>query len=311
MRSKLLLAAAAVLLSALVAPTGFADTAPIQDTPDLPWTNPAHASNLELLLGPIASHIAGRTVAVRCEGDTDWTTLVTQQGRDPNSELGYVAGPLVTNAGKVVSLATATELGGSKVCLPLKNFAVATTKPTKCAVTTMTGGGFKTVRVKSRIAVMVKGKPTFKSVWVSKTVAKPTKRITAAPSPCYLGGKQSAETMTHAYWADYANYAWAIVTLAHESIHLSGVFGVGTTPAGVTVGDPLAEAKANCYGMQWMPYVAMQLGDTADDALAIAKYFWETIYPLYETSELSQYWSADCKPGGALDIRAAGTTSWP
>ena len=52
-----------------------------------------------------------------------------------------------------------------------------------------------------------------------------------------------------------ALYADAIRTLAHESIHLSGS-SVGDGAAG----DPLGEAKANCHGMQWMPYVAEQLG---------------------------------------------------
>ena len=61
--------------------------------------------------------------------------------------------------------------------------------------------------------------------------------------------------------------------------------------------------------MQWMPYVAEQLGDTPDDALAIARYFWDKVYPL----DISHppYWSADCRPGGALDLHLPGSTSWP
>ena len=71
-----------------------------------------------------------------------------------------------------------------------------------------------------------------------------------------------------------------------------------------------AEAKADCYGMQWMPYVAEQLGDTPDDAQAIARWFWDKVYPLSRPTH-PEYWSADCRPGGALDARPAGTTAWP
>ena len=85
-------------------------------------------------------------------------------------------------------------------------------------------------------------------------------------------------------------YAIAILTLAHESIHLSGIVG-GTLSNGLAVGDPQAEAKADCYGMQWMPYVAEQLGDTPDDAQAIARYFWDKVYPLDLTLD-PEYWSA-------------------
>ena len=47
------------LLSALLAALSIsavagADTAPIDNTPDLPWTNPSHTSNLEVLAGQIA-----------------------------------------------------------------------------------------------------------------------------------------------------------------------------------------------------------------------------------------------------------------
>ena len=115
--------------------------------------------------------------------------------------------------------------------------------------------------------------------------------------------------MSPLWWAKYAVYADAILTLAHESIHLSGIVG-GTLSNGLQVGDPEAEAKADCYGMQWMPYVAEQLGDTADDAQAIATYFWDKIYPLSKVTN-PQYWSPDCRPGGALDLHLPGTTSWP
>jgi hypothetical protein len=112
-----------------------------------------------------------------------------------------------------------------------------------------------------------------------------------------------------AYWAAYDLDAIAIFTLAHEAIHLGGVVG-GTLSNGTAVGDPQAEAKADCYGMQWIPYVAQQLGDTPDDAQAIARYVWDKVYPLSQPTH-PEYWSPDCRPGGALDERPAGATAWP
>ena len=80
-----------------------------------------------------------------------------------------------------------------------------------------------------------------------------------------------------AYW-DYSN---AILTLAHEAIHLGGMVGV-RFGNGVVGGDPASEAKANCYGMQAMSSVAEQLGASSDDAQAIAIFYWDLIYPDYK-----------------------------
>ena len=243
-----------------------ADTQPIANTPDLPWTNPAHTGNLEVLAGQITSTIAGHTVSVRCEGATDWQTLALQRRFDPNLELGYVSFTPVPGGSPVIS--DFTELAGQTVCLPLKNFAVATTKPTKCSPPSP----------KTRLA----GK---------KKVATPV----ASPVPCYLGNLRSATKMPASYWDAYGAYAQAIETLGHEATHLSGITN---------------ESVAECSGMQWMQRVAEALGDTPDDAESIAQFFWDNIYP-FEKTDAPAYWSADCKPGGALDVRPAGKTSWP
>jgi hypothetical protein len=131
--------------------------------------------------------------------------------------------------------------------------------------------------------------------------------VTSVPGPpasCYPL-TESVGGVPVSFWQDYESYSVAILTLAHEAIHLGGIIG-GRGPNGATVGDGLAEAKANCYGMQWMPWVAEQLGDTPDDALAIAKFFLNEIYPRYVMSPLSQYWSPDCRAGGALDLKLPG-----
>jgi hypothetical protein len=117
--------------------------------------------------------------------------------------------------------------------------------------------------------------------------------------------------MPPSFWSDYERYASAIVTLAHEAIHAGGVVG-GRLPSGLAVGDQQAEAKAECYGMQWMRYVAVRLGDTPDDAQAIAAYFWDKLYPRGRTSANPEYWSADCRPLGTLEIEVPGeSTAWP
>ena len=68
--------------------------------------------------------------------------------------------------------------------------------------------------------------------------------------------------------------------------------------------------------MQWTARVAEQFGDSPDDAQTIAAFFWLIAYPneaqaIDSYSVAHPYWSADCKPGGPLDARPAGSTVWP
>jgi len=283
-----------------------ADTAAFPDSPDLPWTNPSHQSSLEVTASAIASTIANRQVTVRCEGDTDWAGLVERGGGDPTSELGFVGANYSVATGQLVTLSSAAELAGSRVCLPLKRFAVATTKPTKCFSVSKTS---RTVLVAKRVKVtrttVVAGKRRVKVTWVTRDV--PTKVVTSSHgpvAPCYPWTETVGDAPP-SFWQDYERYSVAILTLAHEAIHLGGIVG-GRGPDGTTLGDPLAEAKANCYGMQWMPWVAQQLGDAPDDARAIARYFFYEVYPRYVGSPLDQYWSPECRAGGALDLKLPG-----
>jgi len=258
---------------------------------DLPWTDPAHQSALEVLAGQIATHIAGRPVGVRCEGDAEWSALVHEQGGDPSAEYGYVDTTWNSATGQLVGAASYAELAAS-VCLRLDNFAMATIKPTKCQAARAELGATVAKSVLRRVGLERLG------------------RRGAYSGPCYLGAGKTAAVMPALWWAGYAGYARAVLTLAHESVHLGGVVG-GQLANGMPVGDQQAEAKANCYGMQWMQYVAVRLGDTSDDAQAIATYFWDKLYPQAKSSAYGQYWSAECRPGGALDIRPAGSTVWP
>jgi hypothetical protein len=75
----------------------------------------------------------------------------------------------------------------------------------------------------------------------------------------------------------------AVHVLTHESMHMSG-----TT----------SEAVAECHAMQHDTAMAEDLGAPAAAAHALAVTYWRTVYPYMPDG----YTSADCKPGGALDL---------
>jgi hypothetical protein len=307
-----------LVVALVAAKTSAADTAPIQVVNGLPWADPNHQSTFENFVGPIASRIASRTVSMRCEGETDWQKLTTDRGFDPRYELGYVGTLWFTRVGVQVggpTISPFAELAPS-VCLPLQNFAMAPAKPTKCSQTiteTVTEMQPQTSREKRevRVRVKVKGKMVWrtvtKMVTVTKQVPTQVQHQTQGPlAPCFMNDTTLPMTDPF-YWTNYRGYALAMFALAHESLHLGGIVG-GRLSNGVLVGDQQAEAKANCYGMQWIPWVATQLGATLDDGIAIARYTYLFLYPGYRGTA---YWSADCVAGGAMDIRADKSGHWP
>jgi hypothetical protein len=300
---KLLLVAAAVAL--LAAPTALADIGTVPNDGSLPWASGADTSPLEALAGQIASTISGRSVSVRCEGDYDWGLLAAQHNVDPAAELGYVPFWIHTLNGVAIGAPfadTYTEIS-PLVCAHLNDFAVAATKPTKCSVTSdVAQYTTRTVRTKvtiaKRVRVKVRGRFVFRTKrstrWVSKQVVDTTYvQVTDPPAPCYLGDENQLAPQSDAYWSEYFWYARSMLTLAHESIHLRG---------------DMSEVDASCYGLQWVDYVAQQLGATPDDAAAIASYDADYAYPLYKN--VPGYWSADCHDGGALDLHP-DSSIWP
>jgi hypothetical protein len=302
-RRVLLLLALLVTLAAPVA--AYADTAPIANDGSLPWASGAAASPFEALAGQIASTISGRAVTVRCEGDYDWGVLAAQQGFDPAAELGYVPFWIRLSGGAQVGAPQAdsfTELSPT-VCRNLDTYALAATKPTKCAATRSTPQQTTSVvrrrvtttrRVKVRVHGHVSYRTKTVTTWRNATVTNTSyAQVTTAPAPCYLGGGRSLAPQAASYWDGYFQLALSMLALAHESVHLGN--------------DP-SEVHANCYGLQWVRYVAQQLGAADDDAQAIAQYTAETVYPGYE--KVAGYWSADCVSGGPLDLRPADAI-WP
>jgi len=160
------------------------------------------------------------------------------------------------------------------VCRTLESFALAGAKPTKCA---------RTVRVRRTVTRLVRRRRIRVTTYV---------RLAGPPGPCFVAGRQLAGDQP--FWDGYFADAEAIQTLAHESIHLQG---------------DAVEADAECYGMQAAASVAQQLGDTADDARAIAQYYATLLYPQRRTQSPA-YWSPACRPGGALDL-TPGDGVWP
>jgi hypothetical protein len=86
----------------------------------------------------------------------------------------------------------------------------------------------------------------------------------------------------------------ALAVVAHESYHLLGYTN---------------EAQVECYGMQSIWFVASKLGATVSEAQALASLYATKMYPLRRT-QTPQYWSAQCRDGGKLDLRPS-LARWP
>ena len=82
--------------------------------------------------------------------------------------------------------------------------------------------------------------------------------------------------------------------ISHESYHLAGY---------------AEEAKAECYGVQSMWYVASRLGAPLAEAKELGHFYWKTVYPLHN-AQWPYYYSTDCKNRGRLDLRPADPR-WP
>jgi hypothetical protein len=84
---------------------------------------------------------------------------------------------------------------------------------------------------------------------------------------------------------DYLNTIISIETIAHEAMHLYGFQD---------------EAKAECLGMQLSTVVAYRLGADPAFAYEIGKDY--VPYYVAKRADLPEYWSADCRDGGRLDL---------
>ena len=92
-----------------------------------------------------------------------------------------------------------------------------------------------------------------------------------------------------------AQVAMALETISHESYHLLGYRD---------------EATAECYGLQSLWYSAVKLGASTQLGETLASLYANQMYPTRRTSSHPEYWSAECRDGGKLDLRPA-SHAWP
>lgn len=88
--------------------------------------------------------------------------------------------------------------------------------------------------------------------------------------------------------------AMALAVVSHESYHILGYRN---------------EAQVECYGMQSIWFVANKLGASVAESQALATFYATHMYPSRRTTTPS-YWSAQCRDGGAYDLRRS-LTRWP
>ena len=294
----------------------------IPDTPDLPWTDPNHLSPLEVLSSQISSQIAGREVRVYCNGQNDWDILRAQQSI-PENVWGYVSRPpyYYIQSRTWVSSSPDTKLAPI-ACQYLWSFAKAQAKPTKCdASKTVTTSHAVTVRYKKRVAVKVTRRVKVNGVYVKRRVTvyrqvwrtrqeqrTTTTTVPLGRVPCYSAAEPGTTvTVPAGGEAEYRTFVFAIANLAHESIHLFDL--TAGKSIDVVATRQAAESRAECLGMQNIARVAVALGDTPDDAAALARYYALQMYPDRQTSN-PDYWSPDCVPDGRLD-QTPGDGVWP
>jgi hypothetical protein len=89
--------------------------------------------------------------------------------------------------------------------------------------------------------------------------------------------------------------AMSLQTVTHESYHVLGY---------------MDEATAECYGMQSLWYSAVRLGASPELGETLARLYARQMYPTRRTSAHPEYWSAQCRDGGRLDLRPK-SHAWP
>lgn len=226
----------------------------------LPWTGGVEVVTVtEARLAAAASDVAGRPVQIRCEGESDWATL-SQQAGHANGLAGFVwfigSQPMDFME---LSPGTCAELDGFLAAPPAEE--CRTGSRTESLRT-----GWQNVKVRGARGTQVVRRP------VVSTIERPVY------GPC----PQRPETV------------YALWTLAHESIHLSG---------------EADEPTADCRGLQWLQATATKLGAGPRAAKAMAVYAADW-YARSWASAKPEYYSPECRDGGALDLHPE-LAAWP
>lgn len=164
-----------------------------------------------------------------------------------------------------------------RTCAALDDVWIAS--PPAClryAPYTVTVRRMEWVSVKRRVRVRVAGNLVWRvrTVRVRQLVTRKVTRERSEPAHCLTQ-------------SDHAEALW---TLAHEAWHLAGVRD---------------EATAECYGLQRVAQIGTHLG--ASSPTALASLAWDRYQRNRPGTAL---WSAECRPGGSLDLTPA-EPSWP
>jgi hypothetical protein len=221
---------------------------------------------LETDASAFASTIAGRPVAVVCNTRTEWLTLARLGGFDAEQTWGFV----VFHQGLPVD---ETQLS-DRACLYLETFRAAADKE---AVTTRCRTG---TRIVYRTEIVTKQvKVTIEGQTITREVKRPVQR-------------KKAEAV-YGVCPDYGLTLSALVTLAHESVHLRGFADEGI---------------AECYGMQLMDDAARAFGSSEELAARLARDYWTLSYSRLRPD--SGYYRSDCVDGSILDL-SPDTGAWP
>jgi hypothetical protein len=245
----------------------------------LPWASgAAEQSPFEIIASRIAGGIAQRSdVEARCEGETEWATLAADRHHDSAELLGYVQFTYEPEDGGFALRPGALAELSPRACWNASEYA-KNPNPT-CQTGTERQARRRWVQrpVRTRELVRRGGRWVKKSSWAKRRV----RLTTYTTVPVYGACPPSRDTVI------------GIWTLAHEAVHLSGV---------------VAEDTTDCYGLQWIPWAAMQLGASAEYAKTIGAKAWS----LYQAERplVPAYYSTECREDGALD-RSPGDGVWP
>lgn len=127
--------------------------------------------------------------------------------------------------------------------------------------------------------------------WRGFTTAGRRREIELPPNIC--GELSALENDPLPVWRSDSPYllAYAVGTFAHEARHFSGA---------------LDEWSTECYGMQSIRDVAVQLGRTAKEGQYLASLYWKQIYQ----RESLRYRTPQCGNGGEFDLRPHSNV-WP
>jgi hypothetical protein len=271
------------------------------------------------VVSAIASGIdGGRPVRVDCNDETAWAAIAAQSNFEPTL-LGVVPYAKLAPGTRLFAVDAANVYLSPDTCQRLNVFAAAAAKPTKCPTTItvlrmvdQTERYRKKLRYRAKVRVRVQGRLVTQTVWKRKLVWR-TRVVSRAvatdepgpTAPCY---NARAGSWRGTGWDSYWRTVRAIQVLAHESTHLTQSLAGRSIDAML----PTSETQAECYGMQSFTRVATQLGDTPDDAQALARFYYDKVYPLMggETHNGSPYWSADCRENGPLDL-SPNDGIWP